>query len=125
MPNYRGRITDLVAEDDYDLTRTITDIPIGHLLAKAVFTVKLTETASTDVFQVSVTPTESDAGQIVDTGADQTGAVLLTASKTQTALLTGGTTYYYDLKVETDQGAEKTVEKGVILAHTSITGAIP
>lgn len=123
MADLDSIIDDLVVGNAYALTRTITAVPSGDTLARAWWTVKRSEyDADADaIFQVEVTSTLAAAGQITDTGADNTGAVTLNATAAQTGKLIPKRIYAWDLQVLTTEGHVYTPESGSLIAHRRIT----
>lgn len=124
MPTLDGRIDNLVAGDDLQITRTITGVPSGATLSDAWFTVKSAD-ADADaekIIQKAITPTDvPGTGEITDTGADGTGAVRFDLTDVDTALLEPGREYVYDVQVKTDGGAIYTPEKGRIKSVQGVT----
>lgn len=125
MPNYGVEIRDIVAGDDVQVTRTVTSVPASTTITKAWFTVKAAGAdADPGVFQKAITTSDvAGTGQITDSGADGTGALRFDLTKTNTALLTPGVEYLYDIQVLLSNGNIATIEQGVIIARRSITAA--
>lgn len=123
MANLASVIDDIVAGNDYTLTRTITAVPAGAVLAKAWLTVKRRRSdADADaIAALEITSTVSASGQITDTGADTSGAVVFYLSDTQTGAMLSGRWYAFDLKVLTDGGALYTPESGRMRARGAVT----
>ena len=128
MPTFNGEIKDFVAGDDLQITRTITNIPVGAALTKAWLTIKFRQTdADADaIIQKEITTSNvAGTGQITDDGAgDQSAAVRFDLKDTDTAMLLRGIAYLYDLQVLTDGGAVYTPEIGTIIAKLGITDTI-
>lgn len=128
MGNYAGRLIDsdgneIVRGNDFDVVRTVIDVPAGTILAKAWLTLKQyqDQTDEEAVIQKAIT---SDilpgTGQITDTGADQVASITFQLSDADTNLLIAHQ-YYYDIKVLTISGILRTVEKGTVLPQGQIT----
>lgn len=126
MPTLNSVIQDFVAGDHLKISRTITNVPASDSLAKCWLTIKRREgdldTAA--IVQKSISSTYVQGqGQITDTGADTAGALFFELTNTDTALLIGGTVYFFDLQVKTTNGAIYTPESGKIIAKAQITRA--
>lgn len=127
MPTLDARIDDIVAGDDIQITRTITSIPSGELLDLAWFTVKEhSDDADADaIIQKDITTSNVvGTGHITDTGGDQTGAVRVDLTDTDTALLVPGRDYFWDLQVKTDGGFVYTPTMGKIRSVQGTTTTI-
>lgn len=128
MGNYAGRLRDsdgneIVRGNDFDVIRTITDVPEGTTLTKAWLTIKQYETqldAEAVLQKVITSVLTPGVGQITDTGADETASVIFQLTNANTLLLTAYM-YFYDIKVLTASGVLRTVEKGTILPQNQIT----
>ena len=123
IPQYRQKIKDFVCGDSLIVQRTVRRIPSGLTIAKAYMTVKTNE-ADVDgsaLFQLSITSTSTSSGQITDTGADGTGTVRFTLSRTQTIALTPGTNYYFDIQIIASDGGLYTISKGRMVGLREIT----
>ncbi len=107
MPNYSGEINNFVGGDDLDIVRTITNLPSGQTITEALFTVKLSESGQTNLFQITGTVA----------GTEITFAV----TNEHTALLNPGNWCYYDIQIETSAGKIYTPEKGRIKGEIGIT----
>ena len=102
MADLAASISDLVAGDDYEITRTITGLPSGYALNKAWLTVKASAVdADPGIFQKAITTSNVDGtGQIGDSGSsDGIGAVRFDLVPADTLLLTPGTAYVYDIQI--------------------------
>jgi hypothetical protein len=127
MPNLVGEIRDFVSGDDLDVWRTISEIPTGQILSKAWFTVKTGPSVAdvAAIFQKTITTAPvTGQGAITDTGADTIGRVRFELTHVNTALLSDGVAYYYDIQVLTDAGKIYTPERGLIKAKGEITKTI-
>jgi len=118
-------IEDLVIGDDYDVRRTVTDIPEGATLTDGWLTVKLEKTDADEeaVFQLHITAIESADGIIDDAGGSSSGSGSLhfQMNATNTALLSSRVSYYYDIAVLTNTVKRHTVEGGQIYPKDQIT----
>lgn len=125
MSVLNGTINDLVAGDDLDVKRTITDIPAGQTLVKGWLTFKGNlNTADPGLLQKVITATPVvDVGQITDAGASGTGAVLFQLTKADTAALPIGKPTAYDIQVKTSAGKIYTAERGTYLSLPGVTDA--
>jgi hypothetical protein len=124
MPNLLATIDGLVAGDDLDITRTITNVPAGDSLAKAWLTVKANAAdADPGIFQLAITSVNSADGQITDTGTgDQIAALTFHITAARSALLTPGTAYLYDIQVKTTTGGKVfTPEVGTVKPVQGVT----
>ncbi len=128
MPTLDGRIDNLVAGDDLEITRTITGVPAGTSLSDAWFTVKEHEADSdaAAIFQKAINTVDSPGtGHITDDGASDTvGAVRFDITDVDSALLTPGRDYAFDIQVKTAAGAVYTPLKGKIKAVQGVTTTI-
>jgi hypothetical protein len=117
MPNLNDTITDFVAGDTVEVTRTITGIPAGQTIAKAWLMVKVKETDPDASAIISKTITTTDApgtGHITDTGADGTGAVRFDLTHDDTELLVRKRGYMFAIKIRTSTGNLYTPFKGTV-----------
>lgn len=124
MTQFNRRIENFVAGDDLEVVRTVTGVPDSTTIDAGWLTVKLvaTDPDVSAVFQKSITSVESAAqGHISDTGADGTGEVKFYLANTDTALLTGGVAYSYDIKIKLDTNRVYRVEVGVMVAVQGVT----
>ena len=116
----------LVAGDTWELHRTYTGLTSGATISKAYWTVKAsaTDTDANAKFQVSVTGTSTSSGQIID-GTTNGGSVELAfiATHTQTATLTPGQEYVYDVQVIDSNGQLYTLEIGTLCPQQGVTAA--
>ena len=116
----------LVAGDTWELHRTYTGLTSGTTISKAYWTVKAnaTDTDANAKFQVSVTGTSTSSGQIID-GTTNGGSVELAfiATYTQTATLTPGQEYVYDVQVIDSNSQLYTLEIGTLCPQQGVTAA--
>jgi len=121
-----GAITNLVPGDDLDVTRTITGVPATTTLAQAWLYVKrlATDPDNQAVFFKSITSAAvAGVGQITDTGADGTGALLFQIAAADSALLSPQVPCAYGIQVKLSSGKEYTVETGTIVADRGVVQA--
>jgi len=124
MANLSASISDVVAGDDYEITRTITDIPASDEIVTAWLTCKadIDDADNEALFQKEITGSDvPGTGQITDTGADGTGAVRFDLVPDDTVLPTPGTAAVYDIQILTDDGKVYTVEIGTITTTQGVT----
>jgi hypothetical protein len=121
-------ITNAVAGDDFDITRTVTNIPAGQTLAQAWLTIKTTPSASDTLAVVqkiiTTTPTAGQ-GHITDDGADGSGVLLFTLTGINTRAIfqqqTGSTGIQYDIQIRTSANKIYTLETGTISMLEEVT----
>lgn len=131
MPNYQGRITNLVTGDFRQIPWSITNVPSGGAVSKGWLTVKAAEDDDDvdAIFQKVITTTlVTDEGHITATGSGTgvaTGFFNLLMADTD--LLTPLQTYFYDMQFQftmTDTTTRiETPEKGTIDTIRGITDA--
>ena len=123
MPTLNAEINDIVQGDCIDINRSIGNLPAP--LTKAWFTVKISKSSPTDVFQKVIT-TSNVAGQGV-IGDDGTGDGVAQArfelTNANTVLLTDEKVYYYDIQVLTSTSKIYTPELGLIRMKSERTKA--
>lgn len=127
MPTLDGRIENLVAGDDLEVTRTITKVPSGTTLSNATLTVKgaAADDDAEAVFQKKITTTDvPGTGQITNDGASGTGAVRFDITDVDSGLMDPGRDYVYDIQVKTAVGGIYTPEIGKIKAKQGVTTTI-
>lgn len=116
----------LVVGDTWEIERIYTGLAGGCTISKAYWTVKrsLSDLDAAAVFQIAITSASTTAGQIID-GNSNGGSIHLTfiASITQTATLTAGETYYYDVQGIDTLGQVYTFETGCIEPQPQVTRA--
>lgn len=116
----------LVVGDTWEIERIYTGLAGGCTITKAYWTVKrsLSDLDAAAVFQISITSTSTAAGMIID-GNSNGGSIQLAfiASITQTATLTAGETYYYDVQGIDTLGQVYTFETGCIEPQPQVTRA--
>jgi hypothetical protein len=126
MTDFNKSIPAVVAGDDIDIKRTVLNVPAGQTLVEAwiTFKAKITD-ADPGLVQKVITPNPvSGIGQIIDTGASGTGALLFQLTGADTLALPTGSPTPYDIKVRTSAGKIYTAEQGVYLGSPRITTAI-
>ena len=116
----------LVVGDTWHLERTYTGLSTGATLSKAYWTVKrsLSDLDAAAVFQVSITTSSTASGQIID-AVTNGGSIELAfiATATQSATLTAGERYYYDIQGIDSNGQIYTFETGYIEPQAQVTRA--
>lgn len=114
----------LVVGDTWEIERTYTGLAGGCTITKAYWTAKrsLADLDAAAVFQVAITSSSTAAGQVVD-GNTNGGSIHLSfiAAKTETATLTAGETYYYDIQGLDTLGQVYTFETGCIEPQPQVT----
>lgn len=112
-----------VAGDDLDITRSVTSVPATQTLTKAWLTFKVDPySADPGLLQKTITSgAVSGVGQITDTGASGTGALLFQLTGTDTLALPIGMPTRYDIKVLTSAGKIYTVEQGSFTSTQRLT----
>jgi hypothetical protein len=125
MAVLNARIDGHVAGDSVQIDRTAGPIPLGRILSKAWFTVKVAPNdPDPGVLQKVVTATLSAAGQITDLGADGIGAATFLLTPADTLLLTVGQDYHYDVQTMLDDGKIVTGEVGKVKMLQGVTAAV-
>lgn len=117
-------ISGIVAGDDLDVQRTVTNIPSGQTLTKAWLTFQpVAGGADPGTLQKAITPSAvAGVGQITDTGASGTGVLLFQLTGADTLVLPiGGAGIAYDIKVLTSANKIYTVEQGKYVSTRRIT----
>jgi hypothetical protein len=112
--------------DDFQVDRTIPDVPAGQALAQAWWTVKasLGDPDSAAVWQKSINTSEQlGVGQILDAGASGVAKIRFDGSEAESALLSPGVEYLYDIQLLSTAGKKKTIEKGTLVAEGQVTQA--
>lgn len=112
--------------DDFQLNRTVPDVPAGQALSQAWWTVKvsLSDPDSAAVWQKSINTSEQlGVGQILDAGASGVAKIRFDGSEAQSALLSPGVEYLYDIQLLSTAGKKKTIEKGTLVAEGQVTQA--
>lgn len=125
MPSFGVEIKDFTAGDDLEVQRTVTGVPTGQTVDKAWLTVKAAAAdADPGIFQKAITTTDvPGTGRITDAGSSGTATLRFDLTAANTALLTAGTEYFYDVQVKTSGGKIYTVESGKMIARRSVTAA--
>lgn len=126
MTDFNGSISDLVAGDDVDVRRTVTEIPAGQALAKAWLTFNSAPGGpDPGLLQKVITTALTADGQITDDGAtDTAGELVFQLSAANTLALPIGCDTPYDIKVKTNTGKIFTLEQGKYSSKRRITQAI-
>ena len=121
MADLNSKIDNIVAGDDCDIIREITNVPIGTSLTDAWFTIKEDYWDLSEIVVKHVTLALSDSGMIEDAGDDKVGVVRFRLSKEETELLYPHFEYDFDIKVKTEDGSYYTPESGKLIAYHSVT----
>lgn len=125
--NLNGVISDLVVEDDYDLSRDIVGVPTDQSLVEAWVTVKENETdddGEAILQKIITTISVSGVGQITDAGVNGTGHVVFQFTSAETNLLEAERAYFYDIQVRTNAGKTATREKGYLIPIGQVTDSL-
>lgn len=123
MPTFDGRINEFVAGDRLEIRRTIT---VGAAVQTAWLTIKNKpgDTDENAVVQKEVTTDLVDnVGQIVAAGDGDTDAEVVFFLTSENTAELHKRLFYYDIQVETADGAKYTPEQGRIQARQQITRA--
>lgn len=122
MANLEDTINDLVVGDNYDIIRTVTNVPSGQYLTNGWLTIRENWWNATYVVQKHITAVLSSGGIISDTGENDTIAnVIYSLSSTDTLLLHANYGYTYDLQVKTNENKYFTLETGILTPNESVT----
>lgn len=123
MPAYRY-IDDFCPKDTYKLGRNIPSTPEGATIIQAWWTVKESETDidSNAIFSLTIGTAETSSG-IVTNYVDGTARVLFIAQPSNSELMQGNATYYYDIQVKLDTNEIYTIELGKLFSNRVITGS--
>lgn len=123
-------ITGFKGGNDFEIRRTIADIPTDQTITKGWLTIKASF-ADDDpgVLQKIITTADvPGTGQITDDGeTDETGEVRFDLSPDDTLLLVPTRSvpvYYYDIQVLTSAGKLYTAESDTIVAGERVTQAV-
>jgi len=114
-----------VRGDALSIVRQVRDIPAGRTITKAWFTVKTLATdADPGVLQkVITTSSVPGVGHVIDAAADGFGELLFILTGTETATVTAGKRYHYDIQLKLDNGDLATIELGTIQFTQDVTAA--
>lgn len=129
MANLSDSITGFVAGDDIEVSRVITEVPIGQTLTKAWLTVKRsTSDADPGLLQKVITTTNvPGTGQVTDDAdTDGSGEVRFDLTPADTVLLAipyANGTFHFDIQVMTSAGKVYTPVAGTIVGTKEITKA--
>lgn len=122
MSDFKGKINEIIVGDDYDVVRTISDLPSGETVSEAWFTVKENHWDTTTIVDVHITTTYSaQYGGITDTGSGDAEAEMIFH-------LRGGVTdnfspyfkYIYSIRVKTPSGKYYSPELGDLVALPNV-----
>jgi hypothetical protein len=120
----------LVGGDDFDVVRTVTDLPDGRTVDKAWLTVlvNLDDPDSEAVLQKEITDADVAAqGVIEDTGsgsgADREARVRFRLQRTETREIRGRPKHHFDVQLQLDDGTITTPFAGEIWAAKDATKA--
>lgn len=125
MADLNAKIDDIVAGDDYDIVRDVTNVPIGQFLVQAWLTIKENHWDASKIIQKVITADISPSGIILDTGVGDTDAIIrFSLYASDTVNLHEFYEYQYDIQVKTDTGKIYTPESGTLVAHRSVTSEV-
>jgi hypothetical protein len=121
MSTYRN-IDDFSPKDTYKLVRTIPSTPDDSSITDAWWTVKEdpTDPDSNAMFSLHITPTESDSGQVFNY-TDLTAQLSFIVQPTDSTLMDGVATYYYDIQVKLLNDEVYTIETGKLFTTRTVT----
>lgn len=108
MPSFGQEITDFVSGVGLQVRRSVAGIPDGEHINSGTFTAKTSESATSNIFQVSAT--------VIDDGTDGDGLIDFDITRINTGLLTPGTSYYYLIQITSSGGTVYTLETGNIIS---------
>lgn len=114
----------IVRGDSFSIRRTVNRIPPSRTITKAWLTLKSSISAAdgSAEIQKSITGTYvGGSGVIENNGADGSGVIRFDLSSLNTAALTAGTVYYYDIQIKFDNDDIITIEKGETSAVEEVT----
>jgi hypothetical protein len=119
------RIDGFTAGDDLQIERDVTDVPTGQTVAQAWLAIKrkASDLDSAAVLLKPITTSVVPANGYITNPSAGSAVLLFVLSGTETALLTEGVSYYYAIKVKTDQLIKKTIERGAISAGRNLIQA--
>jgi len=121
-------IDDLVIGDDYDILRTVTEVPDSTSLDRGWISVKINRTdpdSAAIIFKEITVVEQSGIGQIIDEGSsDGTAMVLFQLTHAETLLLYEHIAYVYDIKVRTATNKIHTAESGLLYPVRGVTEAV-
>lgn len=118
-----GRLS-LAIGGDKQVKVKITGVPLNNLLVKGWLTVKSKVTdADPGIFQKIITSSPvGGQGQITDDGnTDGAGEFVFELTAVNTALLSEGVSYEYDIKAKQADGKVFPVERGTAIATRMVT----
>jgi hypothetical protein len=123
------QISSYFAGDTLDVTRTVNSVPTTDALVKAWFTAKATlfDADPGIVQKVITTVNVAGVGQITQDGSpasgNGTGTLVFNLLAADTALLTPGHAYAFDVKVKLASGKLYTVDVGSVIMLAKVTTA--
>lgn len=130
MPTLGDTISGFVQGNDLELDCPVKNIPTGQTLVEAWLTIKIKIT-DTDpgILQKVINLTDQPGiGQITDDGGGTApggvigvGQLRFDLTPTDTAILVGGTKYFYDIKVKTSLSKYYTTDSGTIVSTGWVT----
>jgi hypothetical protein len=116
MPNLNDKIEGFVVGDDFQVKRTVSRLPDGQTVTKAILSVKkrldqdMTDALS--IIRKTITTTLSPDGQITNPGSgaypDRVATVLFNFDGADTDDWRGHTMYYFDIVVFLSGGTDQT-----------------
>jgi hypothetical protein len=114
----------IVRGDVFSLRRTVNKIPSARTVAEAWLTVKaaIADADGSATFQKIITTGDvQGTGQIEDDGADGSAVLRFDLTAANTAAMTAGTEYFYDLQLRLDNNNILTLESGKTSATSQVT----
>ena len=126
MPTLQTSRGGFAQGDNVSITVTVTSVPPGDTLAKAWMTVKVAlADADPGLYQKVILPSAvAGQGQILDTGSSGTGILRFDLQQADTALMSPGVQYFYDIQAKTAGGLIGTLELGAITCTAQVTKAV-
>jgi hypothetical protein len=129
MPKLDDKIEGFVCGDDFQVKRTVTLVPDGQTITKAVMTVKkrydLDTTDTQAVVQKVITSTLGPNGQITDPGTgtypNRSATVLFSFDGPDTQTWRGYTMYHWDIEVYLSGGTSQTPLGGHMTGLPGVT----
>lgn len=125
MPDLNSQeFKNLVAGNDFTVSRILKNLPAGDSIKTAWFTVKLRkeDLDAEAIFQKEVTVVATVDGQITDAAAgDRVGQVVFFLKAADTIKLKEHKEYWFDLKFRTAAGLLNTPEMGTFTVRAPVT----